>query len=726
MAKLKINILFILTCVLSINISAQNISAQNPVIKHTQGLIIKSGKNVVTLKEVNNLGHEEAFRVVYKNERITIEYQNPAGALYGVQAAIHGDYKEGRLEKPDFDLRGTTLGIMPQHYDATLSPELYPWFYDKEFMTRTLDAFTAERLNTIYLWAGHLFPYIVEMPDFPEASSDIPKEQVKANQEQFRWFTNECEKRNIKVLLHFYNIHVSPPFAAKHNMKTNPTTPTPLLEKYTHYALTRYFKEFASVGLYACPGESIDSDHQLGWFRDIIFDAAKKSGKNPLIVIRDWTTNMEFRNQIKNIYDNVYTELKHNDESLSSPYPDVRHLQLEGTAPGHVVNFHLMTDVVPMRWASPVMLSETMQNLKSLGFVKGVEFFGVSFWKWPYTLDKLEPNQKGYVPEGPKLISLDRDEMYYKSFGRYLWQANRNPIEEEDYWTQFLSTKFGSDKVGKLLYNWYVVSGPIGPGLQNLNQTRVAGWWPSTMLHIQKVDEILGYNQSLEETPYTLYKETGRANQRYYPRPFDAYFFERYQEAYDMPQKGNLPEMYEEFYDYKVRMGVPDLEQRHSIPVNQYAKLLEEGRPANMALAPDKVITLLNSLAKESLEIANQALSMAKKSGVSEENIKELERFCTDSKLYILSTEVMIHKEQAAILKARMLINLNSGFEEKFLYHMEQSVKIYEELAEFTSGTYLHGNDLIGSHWKDKGLKEFQDDLQKQREWLKETGKSEK
>jgi len=334
-------------------------------------------------------------------------------------------------------------------------------------------------------------------------------------------------------------------------------------------------------------------------------------------------------------------------------------------------------------------------------------------------LDKLETEQKGYMPEGPKLISLDRDEIYYKSFGRYLWQANHSPLEEQAYWSRFLSKKFGSDKVGELLYKWYVVSGPIGPGLQNLNQTRVAGWWPSPMLHIQKVDEILEYNKQLNDTPYTLYRETGRAEQRFYPRPFDEYFVERYQEAFALPETGVLPEMYEEFEAYKERMGMPDLAQRHCLPVSQYAQLLEEGSPANMALAPDKVIALLHELAKESLEIANQALSVAKKSGVSEENKKELARFVTDSKLYML-TEVMIHKEQAALLKARMLINPNTGYEEQFLYHMEQSVKIYEELAEFTSGTYLHGNDLMGSHWKDVGLEEFKDDLQMQREWIDE------
>ena len=41
-------------------------------------------------------------------------------------------------------------------------------------------------MNTVFLWAGHLFPYIVEMPDYPEASADIAPQQVKANQEQFR------------------------------------------------------------------------------------------------------------------------------------------------------------------------------------------------------------------------------------------------------------------------------------------------------------------------------------------------------------------------------------------------------------------------------------------------------------------------------------------------------------------------------------------------------------
>ena len=687
---------------------------KNPQAQYARSLLEKAAKGPVQLTTDQKLTHREAFRIVRKDARTVIEGGSSAGLIYGAAALTEGDFKAGAVQKPDFDIRGTTLCLMPHSYRATLSPKLYPWFYDKAFMARTLDAFAAARLNTIFLWAGHLFPYIVEMPDYPEAAADVPPEQVKANQAQFRWFTGECRRRNIQVLLHFYNIHVSPPFARKHRMRTNPTTPTPLLNAYVHYALTRYFKEFGSVGLYACPGEPIHSKHQLTWFRDVVFDAAKKSGKNPVIVIRDWTMNKEFRASLKTLYGNVYSELKHNDESLTSPCPDVRILQLEGIAAGHIVNFHLVTDLVPMRWGSPVLLQESMRHLKALGFVKGVEFFGQTFWKWPYTLDKLDPSQKGYSRKGPKLLSLDRDAIYFHAFGRYLWRSDRDPAKEREYWQRYLAGKFGSPKTGELLYRWYVTSGPISPGLQNLNATKVAGWWPAVMLHNQRVDQILTYNKRLDETPYTLYRETGRAGQRYYPRPFDAFFVERYRKAYGVPTGGKGPAMYKEFAVYKQRLGIADLAQRHCMPVSQYADALAAGRTVTEAMTPDKVASLLNTLAKESLALARGAVQHAG----DPDTTKELERVVTDSEMYVLATEALRHKVQAALLKARMLRGGGSALRETFAGHMAQSVKAYQKLAGLTQRTYLHGNDLMGTHWQPHGLREFQQDLSRQRAWL--------
>ena len=184
------------------------------------------------------------------------------------------------------------------------------------------------------------------------------------------------------------------------------------------------------------------------------------------------------------------------------------------------------------------------------------------------------------------------------------------------------------------------------------------------------------------------------------------------------------PDLYPWFYDkefapYKERLGIDNLEQRHCMPVSQYVKALEQGVTVENAMTPDKTAALLNTLAKESLELAGNALQHANHSGVTDENRSELERFVTDSEMYVLATQTMIHKEQAAILKARMLIKPDSKLAGQFLESMEQSVVSYKKLAALTTTTYLHGNDLQKSHWKDSGLKEFENDLAVQKKWLK-------
>lgn len=692
------------------------------VTGYTRDLLTKAGHNDVVFRVVKELGHDEAFRVVKKDNHITIEHQTAAGALYGAQAVIREEYELEKVEKPDHIIRGTTLCLMSggNAYKSTLSPKIFPWFYDKEFMTRTLDTFAEARMNTIFLWAGHIFPYIVEMPDYPEAAANVPLAQVKANQEQFRWFTSECEKRNIRVLMHFYNIHVSEPFAFEHNMPTNPHRPTPLLKEYTRYALGRYFAEFPQVGLYACPGESLESQRQLGWFRDVIFKAAKDSGKNPIIVIRDWTLNMDFQEQLKSLYSNVYSELKHNDESVTTPYPDVRHVKWEGLARGHIINavHGPAEDLQPMRWASPVFVQEMTQRWKALGFVSGIEFWGLSYWQWPYTFDKLsgkEPKSVVAKKKRKRLLSIDRDAAFYAVAGRYLWASDRDSEDEQAFWKRYFAKKYASEEIGERMFNWYVVSGSISPGLQNLNATKVGNFWATVLLMNQKLDQILTYNKNLSETPYTLYRETGRAGQRYYPRPFDSYFFKRYQKEYGAPEPGKQVEMYDAFASFKKRMGVDNLEQRHCMPVSQYAAGLESGKTTFATMTPDNVVLLLHKLATESL-----ALAESMEAACTDPALKpELHRFVTDSQMYVLATQAMIHKENAAILKARMLLSKKADKADEFLREMEGSVKVYKKLAKLTKKTYHFANGLLQYHWSAEGIREFYDDLDAQQKWLK-------
>lgn len=370
-----------------------------------------------------------------------------------------------------------------------------------------------------------------------------------------------------------------------------------------------------------------------------------------------------------------------------------------------------------MRWASPAFVQEMARHWQALGFVQGTEFWMQSYWRWPYAFDRLTTAEPGSVTDhsgNHRLLYLDRDAPFIRLAGRAMWKADRDPEADEAYWTRYHAGRWGSEEIGRLMTQWYTVTGPISPGLQNLNATKVANFWATLLLMNQNLDQILGYNESLAQTPYTLHREAGRAEQRTYPRPFDAYFFERYREEYDLPTPGEKVAMYDEFPPFRERMGIEHLAQRHVMPVTQYAALLEKGVKATSTMTPDKAVRLLHRLAEESLQIARQMVALGK----APEKQAELRRFVTDSQIYALATRAMIHKQDAAILKARMLASGTQDHAEAFLREMEASVQVYEQLASQADGAYHFANGLRQYQWSREGIREFRSDLQKQKQWL--------
>jgi hypothetical protein len=331
-----------------------------------------------------------------------------------------------------------------------------------------------------------------------------------------------------------------------------------------------------------------------------------------------------------------------------------------------------------------------------MGYFKGAEIYALSCFDWPYTQDKLAPDQFGYREQvkGSKLIWIDRSGIYLDMFGRYLWKTDRTQESERDYWQRCLSEKYHSPEVGKNLYDWYVLSGPISPGMQNLTAVKFGNFWATVMLQNQGIDQILAARKQIDDVPVTLTNAAGLGGgfQVFYSQPVDNYFFQRYKDCY----------------------GLSELTGRISMPVTQFAGELAVGKQVSSAMTPDKVCDLLCKLADEALAKAQAAQAAA----TEIDTRAELDRFVSDSRMYVLSTRTLRHKVSAAILKARMLQVANADQADEFLRHMEQSVEVYEELASLTDQTYRNSNDLMGRHWKREGLDEFRQDLTVQQKWL--------
>jgi hypothetical protein len=133
-------------------------------------------------------------------------------------------------------------------YEYPYTPELFPFFYDKQFWQTYLDFLVDNRMNTLYIWSGHPFASLVKLKDYPYAL-EVPEETFEKNVAMYRYIATEADKRGIWVVQNFYNIIVSKPFAEHNGIKTQLTAPTPLVADYTRKSIAEFVKQFPNVGL---------------------------------------------------------------------------------------------------------------------------------------------------------------------------------------------------------------------------------------------------------------------------------------------------------------------------------------------------------------------------------------------------------------------------------------------------------------------------------------------
>ena len=249
---------------------------------------------------------EEGFILVGKRGKYLITAKDDSGILYGCLELIERVKQEGKLpgilfftDSPKMKLRGTCIGmqktyVIPEYgqYNYPYTPELFPFFYDKELWIRYLDMLLENRFNTLYLWSGHPFSSLVKLEDYPYAL-DVDEETFKKNEEIFSFLTREADKRGIWVIQMFYNIHVGKNFAKHNNIPTHASTATPLLEDYTRKSLAAFVEKYPNVGLLVCLGEALGpTSEDIKWLNEVIIPGVKEGlnklgiNKEPPLIIR--------------------------------------------------------------------------------------------------------------------------------------------------------------------------------------------------------------------------------------------------------------------------------------------------------------------------------------------------------------------------------------------------------------------------------------------------------
>ena len=216
---------------------------------------------------------KEGFLIEAADKKINITGADESGVLYGCLELLEQSKTAKKLpvnlklqDQPEMVLRGACIGVQKPYYlpgrnvyEYPYTPEVFPWFYDKQLWIQYLDSLVANRMNSLYLWNGHPFASLVRLKDYPYAV-EVDEATFKKNEEMYSFLTTEADKRGIWVIQMFYNIIVSKPFAEHHNIKTQERERpiTPLIADYTRKSIAAFVEKYPNVGLMVCLGEAME------------------------------------------------------------------------------------------------------------------------------------------------------------------------------------------------------------------------------------------------------------------------------------------------------------------------------------------------------------------------------------------------------------------------------------------------------------------------------------
>ncbi len=642
---------------------------------------------------VNTFPGKEGFVIKRNKDIIVIAGADESGILYGCLELSDITLVQGRLpvnldltDQPEMIMRGTCIGLQKTTYlpgrnvyEYPYTPENFPWFYDKELWIKYLDMLVNNRFNSLYLWNGHPFASLVRLEDYPYAV-EVDEQTFKKNEEIFGFVTKEADRRGIYVIQMFYNIIVSKPFAEVNGLKTQDRRRPiiPIIADYTRKSIAAFVEKYPNVGLMVALGEAIGTDEDdVKWFTGTIIPGVKDGlealGRTdePPLILRGHDTKAELVVKAAlPLYENLYTTHKYNGESLTTYEPRGTwaqiHQDLSRLGSVHIANVHILANLEPFRYGSPDFIRKSVKAMHDILGANGLHLYPQSsYWDWPYSADNASP----------RLLQIERDWIWYKAWGRYAWECDRDYENEVSLWTNVLGKYYGCEKCGTDILNAYEQAGEIAPKL--LRRFGISDGNRQTLT--------LGMLMSQLVNPY----------------------------------KWNV---YSSFYT----SNGPEGEIIIDYVKKQWNKETHKGE------TPPQIIEEVVRHGQKAVEAIERAENQVKS------NTEEFLRLKNDMYCYNALANFFAEKVNAAMLVVRYKYSNDINDLDKAVSFLEKSMAYYNRLVELTENSYLYANSMqtgqrkipvSGSDGKNKTWAEMlpyyqeeQDNFKKNIKFLKSSG----
>ncbi len=248
---------------------------------------------------------------------------------------------------------------------------------------------------------------------------------------------------------------------------------------------------------------------------------------------------------------------------------------------------------------------------------------------------------------------IDRDRIWIEAFGRYGWNPERPQSAEKAFWEERIAQQFGSGAAGKAIYEYYVKTGPIMPGIQNVVNVFNMNYHPTAVSQEATLNGI-------------LHSDRWEGVGDFLARPLDEYTLELYEKRY-----GKL---------------APELRSKPPLSAKEVVAHATGIDPVSLS-------ELFVSMAAASMAGLN-----ASRKAVTRES-EEYGRFIRDNECLIRIARFYRAKLEAAIEKGRFDSSGDTAHYKKMLSKLDESLSEYKALTEIATAAYRHATDL-GDYYK--------------------------
>lgn len=263
------------------------------------------------------------------------------------------------------------------------------WFFDKSVWQKMFRTMSSCGFNAMILANTHPFPFMVDLPAYPEAQL-IDESQLRTYQAMHHWIFETAIQYDIAPYLLFFNIYYPEPLLKARGIRPEDASrPSDFAIEYTNYCVRELLSTYPELaGIFVDASENV-SERRGEFVQQAVIEALDAVRPDATLYVRGWCAEPEeLTNTIRRRSGRqLRYSVKYTYEHLVDPNPDpmfTRWLEVAGGE--NVVAEFWISNFEPWTSFSYDTVEGILANLDELGCA-GFSLQPLALYHWPRTSD---------------------------------------------------------------------------------------------------------------------------------------------------------------------------------------------------------------------------------------------------------------------------------------------------------------------------------------------------